>query len=184
MIIDRAAYDAMIQHMREAAPREGVGLLAGPRDRPACSRDTNGDGDCGRPLCPECGAGGGRVDRWVPLRNSSPFPGLRYEIDPQEQIAAYEAVDADGRWPWIHAHSHVRSSAAPSPLDIRYATDPNLLHMIVSIAGSDPVPVLWRLSPDAPAGQQAVKIRYQVVDLGFHGVPATDLTRDVSGRSV
>lgn len=21
-----------------------------------CSRDTNGDGDCGRPLCPECGS--------------------------------------------------------------------------------------------------------------------------------
>ena len=168
IIIDRAVYDAMIAHMREAAPREGVGLLAGPRDTPA------------RRLRWEMLA-----DRWVPLRNASDFPGLRYEIDPQEQIEAYEALDADGRWPWIHVHSHVRSSAAPSPLDIRYAVDPNLLHLIVSlhtvIPEVQPWAVLWRLDPDARPVDQARKIHYQVVDLGRKEYPATDLTRRVSG---
>lgn len=172
MIIDRAAYDAMIQHMRDAVPREGVGLLAGPRDRP--------DPPGGQWQ----GPAGAIVDRWVPLRNSSDFPGLRYEIDAQEQIAAYETVDADGRWPWVHVHSHVRSGAVPSPLDIRYATDPNVLHMIVSLAGSNPVAVLWRLDPNRVDPDRVKRMPYQIVDLGFQGNTPTDLTRGVSGRSV
>ena len=116
----------------------------------------------------------------MPLRNASDFPGLRYEIDPQEQIAAYEALDADGRWPWVQAHSHVRTCAAPSSLDVRYAVDQSLLHMVVSLAGTSPVAVLWHLNPDVAPVEQAKRVRYQVVDLGFHTVGNSDLTRGVS----
>jgi proteasome lid subunit RPN8/RPN11 len=168
VIIDRAAYDAMIQHMQEAAPREGVGLLAGPRS----------------PLdhIPyELRSDVPHVDRWVPLRNTAEFPRARYEADPGELISAWETLEVDGRRPWIIVHSHVRTSAAPSDLDIRYAVDPTLLHMIVSLAGTDPVAVLWRLNPNVTAPNHAKKIHYQVVDLGFQGNVPTDLTRGVSG---
>jgi proteasome lid subunit RPN8/RPN11 len=161
VIIDRAAYDAMIQHMQEAAPREGVGLLAGPR----------ADREQARTV----------VDRWVPLRNTAEFPRARYEADPQALIGAWTALEDDGRRPWIIVHSHVRTSAAPSDLDIRYAVDSSLLHMIVSLAGTEPVAVLWRLNSNVTAPNHAKKIHYQVVDLGFQGNVPTDLTRGVSG---
>lgn len=171
MIIDRHAYDAMIEHLRQAAPREGVGLLAGPQIRPPE----------GQPSWP---VRAGAVDRWVPLDNVSDWPGLRYEVDNDELITAYESLEGDGRRPWVIVHSHTSTSAAPSLLDIRYAVDQTLLHMIVSLAASRPVAVLWRLNPDAPPVEQARKIRYQVADLGFQTVGTTDLTRHVSGPTV
>lgn len=183
MIIDLAAYAAMTDHMQQAAPREGVGLLAGLRTgHVPCPLDTDGDGNCGRRLCPVCGVDPGRVcDRWMPLVNAAEHPRLRFQLDPAEQIAAYEACDADGRWPWVMVHSHVRASAAPSETDIRYATDPNLLHMIVSLAPTVPVAVLWRLDPMMSGVGRCSRVRYQVVGLGRKEYPATDLTRDVSG---
>lgn len=168
MIIGFDAYTAMIDHMRLAAPLEGVGLLAGPK----------GHLDH---IPYELRSDVPRVDRWVPLVNTAEHPRLRFQVDPAEQIAAYEACEADGLWPWVMVHSHVRASAAPSETDIRYATDPNLLHMIVSLASSAPVAVLWRLDPNAAAPDRAKKIHYQVVDLGFRANPATDLTHGVSG---
>src|ERR1043165_7163439 len=126
IVIDQGAYDAMIRHMQAEAPREGVGLLCGPPP-PPCPRDTNGDGDCGRQLCPHCGPAAvprRTCDRWAPLDNASDYARLRYEVDPAEQIEAWEAAAAEGRRPWIVCHSHVSTNAAPSPLDVRYATDP------------------------------------------------------------
>lgn len=168
MIIDRTAYDAMIQHMQEAAPREGVGLLAGPRDRP--------DPPGGQWQ----GPAGAIVDRWVPLANTAEFPRTRYEADPQALINAWTALEDDGRRPWVIVHSHVRTSAAPSETDIRYAVDPSLLHMIVSLGGVEPVAVLWRLNPNTVAPNHAKRVRYEVVDLGFQAISPTDLTRGVT----
>ena len=165
MIIDRAAYTAMIEHMREAAPREGVGLLAGPR--PAEGHQMSR-----------------RVDRWVPQVNVSEFPRARYEVDPTETLAAWRALDAEGRRPWIVCHSHTTTSAAPSPNDIRYAVDNTLLHMIVSVAGAEPVAVLWRLDPGRPGMEGVSRVRYQVVDLGFHSQGTSDLTHRVTGPTV
>jgi proteasome lid subunit RPN8/RPN11 len=157
VIIDHAAYQAMTEHMQQAAPREGLGLLAGRR-------------------------GGFTCDRWVPLDNVAEFPRLRYEADPEALVEAWERLEADGgRRPWIVCHSHVTTSAAPSPTDIRYAVDPTLNHMIVSLAGSRPVAALWRLDSTETATKQARKIPFQVVDLGFQGNSPTDLTRGVSG---
>lgn len=180
MIIDRTAYDAMIQHMQEAAPREGVGLLAGPRDR--CPRDTDGDGNCGQRYCPACGIDAvARVaDRWVPLGNAAEHPRARYEVADGDLVDAWQALEDDGRRPWVIVHSHVRTSAAPSETDIRYAVDPSLLHMIVSLGGVEPVAVLWRLNPNTVAPNHAKRVRYEVVDLGRNEYPATDLTRGVS----
>lgn len=174
MIIDRAAYDAMIEHMRQAAPLEGCGLLAGlhtlgtPRDE--IHRWTTVDKAA--------------ADRWVPLTNTSEHPRLRFQIDPAEQIAAYEACEADGRWPWVMVHSHVRTSAAPSETDIRYAVDRTLLHLVVSLAGLEPIAVLWRLDPTVSGVARCSRVRYQVVDLGFQAIPPTDLTHGVSGPTV
>lgn len=161
MIIDRSAYGAMIEHMRQAAPREGVGLLAGPQADQEQARSV--------------------VDRWVPLGNVADFPGARYEVDPAALIGAWETLDEVGCRPWIVVHSHTRTSAAPSDLDIRYAVDRSLLHLVVSLAGTMPVAVLWRLDPTVTGAGRCARVRYQVVDLGRSEYPATDLTHGVSG---
>ncbi len=180
MIIDQAAYDAMITHMREAAPREGVGLLAGPEGAPRGVDPPVMVAANGRNVH----AWYGVVDRWVPLRNTAEFPRARYEVDGPELVAAWEALDADGRRPWVQVHSHVRTSAAPSDLDIRYAVDPSLLHMVVSLGGMEVTSVLWRLDPNGQGPNRCSRVRYQVVDLGFKAISPTDLTRGVSDRSV
>lgn len=181
MIIDRTAYDAMIEHMRQAAPREGVGLLAGPQGVPRGVDPLVMVAMNGRNVHPPYGV----VDRWVPLRNTAEFPRARYEADPQALINAWTALEDDGRRPWIIVHSHVRTSAAPSELDIRYAVDPSLLHMIVSMhgmrEGTEPTPVLWRLNPNTVAPDHAKRVRFEVVDLGFQAISPTDLTHHVTG---
>ncbi len=154
--IHEPIYQAMIEHMRQAAPAEGVGLLAGA-------------------------TGGGPLDHWTPLRNVSDFPRLRYETSHEELIAAWETLEGVGRRPWIVAHSHTTTTAAPSQLDIRYAVDPTLLHMIVSVHGPQPVGALWRIDPDARGVRQVERVGYRVADLHFHPKGTTDLTHDVSG---
>ncbi len=164
--IDTATLGVAIEHMRQAAPREGVGLLAGPYDR----HDPAG-GQWQGPV--------GTVDRWVPLTNVSEFPRLRFEVDPVELVDAWERLEADGgRRPWIVCHSHVTSDAVPSPTDERYAVDPTLSHMIVSLAASRPVALLWQPAQDGSGKLR--KVRYRVADLGFRTVGTTDLTHRVS----
>jgi proteasome lid subunit RPN8/RPN11 len=172
MIIDLDAYVKMIMHMQEAAPREGVGLLAGPQDRPA-------------PVGGQWQSAAGAIcDRWIPLDNVSDFPGLRYEVDPEALIAAWNVLEGDRRRPWVVCHSHTSTSAAPSPLDIRYAVDQSLLHMVVSLAGREPVAVLWRLDPNAAPVDRCRRVRYQLHDLGFQAIPPTDLTHGVTAPTV
>lgn len=173
MIIDKTAMEQAIAHLieRARAGEEGVGLLSGPIG--PCPRDTDGDGDCGRPSCPQCP---GRAVRWAPLANVSEFPRLRYEVDPGELLAAYNALEAEGLRPLAQVHAHLRGGASPSATDIRYATNPVLLHMIVDLSGPRPVPVLWRLA----LGSQPERVRYTIADLREQKNQATDLTRGVT----
>jgi len=169
MIIDRQAFEQMIEHMVASAPKEGVGVLAGPLTT------------CGQRHCPDCGGTGRACDHWAPLRNVSDFPALRYEADDVELLATWLALEEQGRCPWIMCHSHVRSNAAPSDLDITYAADEALLHLVVSLEAREPVAKLWRLSPGKTGSERVRKVLYEVVDLGFRTVGNSDLTRDVTG---
>jgi len=120
------------------------------------------------------------IDRWTPLGNVAEFPRVRYEVDPGELLAVYDELEADGYRPAVMVHSHLRTGAAPSATDVRYATNPALLHLIVDLEAPRPVPVLWRLRPDHALTEQE-KIRFQVVDLHEQKNQATDLTRGVTG---
>lgn len=180
--IDEAAWAAMIEHLQQAAPHEGVGLLAGLEGLPRGVDPPVMVAPNGRNVH----AGYGVVDRWVPLDNVSDWPRLRYEVDPARLVGAWQALEDDGRRPWIVVHSHVNHTATPSQLDIRYATDPTLLHLIVSMTGGAyPVGALWRLDPNGRTPEEQVqRVGYRVSDLGFQSKGTTDLTRDVSSRSV
>jgi proteasome lid subunit RPN8/RPN11 len=123
------------------------------------------------------------ADRWVPLENVAEFPRVRYEVDPEEVLAAHEALEADGRYPWIVVHSHPgpRGTTAPSGPDVAYARNPKQLHLIVADGGLHTVMVLWRLTPGADEPDRVVRVRWQVVDQAQHESWTTDLTHGVTG---
>jgi len=197
--IAHGAYADTIRHLTACIPNEGVGLLAGPAVFPGtpCPADTDGDGDCGRRHCPTCGIIAGRMtiprdiggravnrlsmhlDHWTPLVNTAEHPRVRYEVEHTELLFAHEALEDDGRYPWVVVHSHVTASTSPSPVDVEYARNPRQLHLIVSLAGLHPAATLWRLDPHG--AQRPEKIRFQVVDLGGQENPPTDLTHGVTG---
>lgn len=166
MIIDTAALEACHAHLIRAgrAGAEGVGLLSGPLDAPA--RHAPG------PLSNIT------VDEWSPLTNIAEFPRYRYEVDPVELVDAYNNLEGLGYRPYIMVHSHLRGGAGPSPNDVRYATNPALLHLIVDLDGKRPHSVLWRLDPGQPVDEQR-KVRFRLADLHEPESLATDLTRGV-----
>lgn len=168
MIIDKTAFEQAVAHLadRARAGEEGVGLFAGPRAAPA--RQAPG-------LLSNVWA-----DRWESLTNVSDFPRLRYQVDPDDLMAAYVDLEAAGYLPLVLVHSHLRGGADPSPTDIRYATNPALLHMIVHLGGTGPSPTLWRILPGEPEGEQVAKIRFQLADLRKQEPSPTDLTRGVT----
>jgi proteasome lid subunit RPN8/RPN11 len=112
------AIDAIVDHARAEAPLECCGLLIGSDDLVEESyRVTN-------------------------LLKSE----VAYRVDPAGHFAAIRKARASGRAVIGAYHSHPRSPAVPSETDIGEANDPALLHVIVSLAGDEPVVRAYRIT--------------------------------------
>ena len=61
-------------------------------------------------------------------------PVRRYLIDAGQQRAALAAMRAEGQEPVAVFHSHPRTAAAPSGVDVDLAYHPELVYIIVSLA--------------------------------------------------
>lgn len=105
--IEAAAWEVMLAHARSVAPNECCGLLLGADDL---------------------------VDECAPARNVLASP-TRYMVDPADHFAAIRRARGTGRRVIGAYHSHPRSPAVPSPSDVAEANDPDLLCVIVSLAG-------------------------------------------------
>jgi proteasome lid subunit RPN8/RPN11 len=103
--IRRAVRDAVIAHAREEAPLECCGLLLGTAA-----------------IVEE-------AVRAVNLRHSA----TAYLVDPADHFAAIRRARAEGRAVLGAYHSHPRSPAVPSPVDVREAHDRTFLYLIVSL---------------------------------------------------
>ena len=117
MRIRRAAADAIVDHARADAPLECCGLLIGSPDR----------------VEETCRASNTRNSR------------VAFMIDPAGHFAAIRRARAAGLEVIGAYHSHPRSPAVPSATDIRESTDPELLHLIVSLADAEPVIRAYRV---------------------------------------
>lgn len=91
-------------------------------------------------LTPEeaCGLLGGVIEAGVyharqawPVENNLHSP-TRYRMDPQQQLAAFEAIEAAGLELVAIYHSHPRGPNAPSPTDVTEAWYPEAVHLIWS----------------------------------------------------
>jgi proteasome lid subunit RPN8/RPN11 len=68
-----------------------------------------------------------------------------FTVDPRDHFEAIRHARANGRAVVGAYHSHPRSPAEPSPTDIREANDPQLVHVIVSLAAAEPQVAAFRV---------------------------------------
>ena len=111
LIIDRATYDAIVDHARRDHPDEACGVVAGPEgsDRPA---------------------------RFVPMLNAARSPTF-YEFDSADLLALYKEMAANDEEPVVVYHSHTATEAYPSRTDVSYASEPNAHYVLVSTRDDD-----------------------------------------------
>ena len=108
--------------------------------------------------CGLVGTREGEAVRLLKLRNAAASP-LRYEIDPKDQLRAFDELDDAGLDLGIIYHSHTRSAPEPSQTDINLARYPDSLYMIVGVAGPDDDVRLWRI-----ADGQVAQTPFEVVE--------------------
>ncbi len=95
--------------------------------------------------CGLVGTRDGEAVRLLKLRNAAASP-LRYEIDPKDQLRAFDELDEAGLDLGIIYHSHTRSAPEPSQTDINLARYPDSLYLIVGVAGPEDDVRLWRIA--------------------------------------
>jgi proteasome lid subunit RPN8/RPN11 len=118
MRIARELYSEMIEHARQEAPNECVGLI-GSRDGDAVT-----------------------VYR---ATNAAASP-LRFEIEGSEQIRYHNEIEAAGLELGAIYHSHTRTEPRPSQTDINFAAGwPGVLWVIVGLNGEEPEVRIWRI---------------------------------------
>jgi proteasome lid subunit RPN8/RPN11 len=136
LTIDRATYDAIVEHARRDHPDEACGVVAGPEgsDRPA---------------------------RFVPMVNAARSPTF-YEFDSSDLLQLYKEMAARDEEPVVIYHSHTATEAYPSRTDISYASEPNAHYVLVSTRADDQVEFRSYRIVDGTVTEEPV----QVVDDG------------------
>ena len=119
--IRHAALEAVIAHARAAQPAECCGVLIGS---------------------------GRAIDEALPARNLAGSP-TRFLVDPKDHIDARRAARRRGLDVLGFYHSHPASPAWPSPTDVDEATDPEAVHLIVSLAEGAAAARLFRIERKA-----------------------------------
>ncbi len=101
--------DKMIRHAYEELPNEACGLLTGIN---------------------------GIVQEHYALTNVDNSPE-HFSLDPQEQFNVLKKAKSKGQKIIANYHSHPASPARPSEEDIQLAYDPNIVYIIISLAGKE-----------------------------------------------
>ncbi|MFB6353977.1 MAG: desampylase [Halobacteriales archaeon] len=121
LAVPRAVYDAVVAHAVEAAPEEACGVIGGEFEE---RRST--------------------VRAVRRATNAADAPRHEYAIDPAEQLALHDELEAAGHDVVGFYHSHPRGPAGPSGTDVERATWPDRSYVIVDLAGEHPFVGAWR----------------------------------------
>lgn len=130
LYLPQSMREQILIHLLEAAPNEGVGLLA------TGAPYTDGDGVLA-------------VDgiRFYPGTNLDASPS-RFTMDPAEVASALHRIQQDGQEMGAIVHSHLRGPATPSTTDLREAYYPDALMVIASFADQPVTMRAWRVIPE------------------------------------
>ncbi len=132
LVLDQAAYDAIVAHARRDHPDEACGLMAGP-------------------------AGTDRPTRFVPMANAERSPTF-YRFDPAEQLAVWREMDDRGEVPVVLYHSHTSTPAYPSRTDIALAAEPAAHYVLVSTRDPDTVELRSYRIVDGQVSEEEVRV--------------------------
>ena len=110
LTIPQAIIDAIIAHAQRDFPLEACGILGGTE---------------------------GVVSEHYPMTNTD-RSNEHFTMEPKEQFAVVKDLRAKGKEMLVIYHSHPESPARPSQEDIRLALTPDVVHLIVSLAGENP----------------------------------------------
>lgn len=130
LYVARSIRDEIMIHLLEAAPNEGVGMLA-----------------VGDPFRDEDELHAVEALRFYPGTNVDRSPS-RYTMDPVEVVRALREMREAGWRLGAIVHSHLKGPATPSATDVREAHYPDALMMIVSFAVQPATTGVWRVVPE------------------------------------
>ena len=119
-----AIRERILLHLLDAAPNEGVGLLA-----------------VGATLTAD---GTAIARQFFPGTNLDASP-TRYTMDPAEVLAAFHEIEASGMRLGAIVHSHLTSPATPSATDLREAFYPDALMLIATFTTHPAELRAWRI---------------------------------------
>ena len=121
MILGARTLEGIIAHAKRDAPIEACGYLIGTKNR---------------------------VARHVPMTNTDRSTE-HFSLDPKEQFAVVKAARKEGLVLTGIYHSHPASPARLSAEDIRLASDPALVYVIVSLKDSPATVRGFRIKDEA-----------------------------------
>lgn len=121
LAVARGVYDAVVAHAVEGTPEEACGVLGGEFDeRQSTAQDA------------------------LRATNAAPAPRHEYAIEPGEQLALFDALEANGHDIVGFYHSHPHGPAGPSVTDADRATWPDRSYVVIDLAGDHPFVGAWR----------------------------------------
>ncbi|WP_338727227.1 desampylase [Haladaptatus sp. DJG-WS-42] len=106
------SYDALVNHAKTGAPEEICGLLEGKRE-----------------------GGHAQVTTIHPISNVATHRETCYTLDPEQQLAAMDAIEERGAAVVGFYHSHPAGPQQPSATDEAQATWGGYSYVIVSLSG-------------------------------------------------
>lgn len=84
-------------------------------------------------ICGLVGGAPGHAAHAYPIANVAKSPDNRFQLDPKSQIDALRHIRELGEELVAIYHSHPHSPAAPSAVDLREASYPDAVYLIVSL---------------------------------------------------
>ncbi len=133
MNISGVLLDELVTHALEDPHNEVCGVVA-VEAADAVAPAVDGQAATGRAVAGQADGGQARAVRVYRARNVHASP-LKFEIDPQELLGLYNAIEAEGHELGAIYHSHVRSPPYPSQTDVNFAANwPGVEWIIVGLA--------------------------------------------------
>lgn len=130
LYLPQSMRDAILIHLLDATPNEGVGLLA-----------------VGEPYVDEDELRAMDAVRFFPGTNIEASPS-RFTMDPAEVVTSLREMREANQQLGAIVHSHLRGPATPSATDLREAHYPDALLMIASLADQPAALRAWRVIPE------------------------------------
>lgn len=84
-------------------------------------------------ICGLVGGTPGHASHAYPIANIAKSPAFRFQLDPKSQIDALRHMREQGEELVAIYHSHPQGPASPSAVDLREASYPDAVYLIVSL---------------------------------------------------